>query len=115
MVERVQLPVYTDAWMQGDRYGTVQRVTKLRKNFPPNASVSADARGTWNDAEIGSDYLGGSIYANPRDFFREHIGIAAKSRADGCNYGCYFPDMVHTAIEQARKTLANPPKIRKES
>jgi len=66
----------------------------------------------WNGAEIGADYLGGSIYANPEDFFKEHIGLAAKSRADGRNYGCYFPDMVREAISEARKHLANPPRVR---
>jgi hypothetical protein len=66
----------------------------------------------WNGAEIGADYLGGSIYADPEDFFKEHIGLAAKSRADGCNYGAYFPDMVREAISEARKHLANVPKVR---
>lgn len=66
----------------------------------------------YRGAEVGADYLGGSIYANPRDFFKEHIGLAAKSRADGCNYGCYFPDMIRTAIAEARKMLANVPHIR---
>lgn len=62
--------------------------------------------------ELGADYLGGSIYANPRDFFKEHIGLAAKSRADGCNYGAYFPDMVREAISEARIALASMPKVR---
>lgn len=26
--QRVQLPAYTDAWMQGDRFGDVVKVTK---------------------------------------------------------------------------------------
>lgn len=67
----------------------------------------------FRDAEIGADYLGGSIYAEPRDFFREHIGLAAKSRADGVNYGSYFPDMVREAIGEARKALADTPRMRK--
>ena len=70
--------------------------------------VTVSFRGT----EIGADYLGGSIYADPRDFFIEHHGIAAKSRADGCNYGCYFPDMVRTAIGEARKALGDMPRLR---
>src|SRR5437016_11193195 len=48
--------------------------------------------------EVGADLLCGSIYENPRDFFKERIGLAAKSRSDGRNYGCYFPDMVRGAI-----------------
>jgi hypothetical protein len=30
---RVQIPAYTDAWMRGDRYGEVVKVTK-GKTFP---------------------------------------------------------------------------------
>ena len=29
---RVQIPAYTDRWMMGDRYGTVLKVTKARRN-----------------------------------------------------------------------------------
>lgn len=56
-------------------------------------------------AELGADHLGGSIYANPRDFLKEHIGLAAKSRRDGCNYGSYFPGMVREAVTEARKQV----------
>jgi hypothetical protein len=52
------------------------------------------------------------MHAEPRDFFREHIGLVAKSRADGRNYGCYFPGMVREAIAQARKAIATMPKVR---
>lgn len=52
--------------------------------------------------ELGSDYLGGSIYENPAEF-RDHFGIRAQGRRDGCNYGSYFSDMVREAIAQARK------------
>jgi hypothetical protein len=62
--------------------------------------------------ELGSDSLWGSIYANPADFFKEHVGLAAKSRADGRNYGSYFPGMVREAIAEARKALASMPKLR---
>lgn len=58
-----------------------------------------------NGAVIASDWLCESIYADPRDFFTEHYGLAAKSRADGTNYGAYFPDMVRTAIIEARQWL----------
>lgn len=30
------------------------------------------------------------------------------NRATGHNVGAYFPDMVHTAIEEARKAYAKP-------
>ena len=52
---------------------------------------------------IGEDYLGGSIYADPKDF-RDHVGLAIKSREHGCNYGSYFTDMIRAAIQEARKT-----------
>lgn len=55
--------------------------------------------------ELGAAYLGQSIYANPAEF-RDHIGIKAKSRRDGRNYGSYFPGMVREAIAEARATLA---------
>ena len=58
-----------------------------------------------NGAEIGSSWLCESIYADPHDFFTEHYGLAAKSRADGCNYGAYFPGMVHEAISEARQWM----------
>jgi len=54
---------------------------------------------------IGEDYLGGSIYANPEDF-RDHVGLAIKSREAGRNYGSYFTQMIREAICEARKTYA---------
>ena len=66
---------------------------------------------TKDGIELGSDVLCGSIYEKPSDFFREHFGIAAKSRADGCTYGCYFPDMVRNAIDGARARLGRMPKL----
>jgi len=53
--------------------------------------------------EIAADYLGNSVYADPTEFVREHIGLAAQRRADGIHYGCYFLDMVREAISAARK------------
>jgi len=62
--------------------------------------------------EIGTDYLGGSIYANPEEF-RDHIGINVKSRRDGKNYGSYFSDMVRQAIAEAREEMKRErPKMR---
>lgn len=62
-------------------------------------------------SEIASDYLGNCIYRTPEEF-RDHIGLAAKSRADGCVYGSYFADMVKNAISEARKTLRDMPRMR---
>lgn len=49
--------------------------------------------------ELGADYLGNSVYADPSQFRKEHIGARGK-------WGSYFRDMVHTAIEEARRELA---------
>lgn len=56
----------------------------------------------WRGVEIGADYLGNSVYENVADFAREHIG----------NAGGYFPDMLATAIAQARRHLRDVPKMR---
>ena len=53
---------------------------------------------TLDGREVGCDYLGGSIYAEPREF-RDHIGARGK-------YGSYFTDMVGEAISEARKNVA---------
>lgn len=48
-------------------------------------------------AVLATDYLGGSIYANPADF-RDHIGARGK-------YGSYFRDMVRNVCAEAREQL----------
>ena len=48
--------------------------------------------------ELGADHLGNSIYENPADFAKEHIGAAGR-------WGSYFRDMVSGAIAEARDTL----------
>jgi len=55
--------------------------------------------------EIGADYLGQSIYENPADF-RDHIGMNDKG------HGSYFSDMVRGAVAEARKALADSPRLR---
>jgi hypothetical protein len=62
--------------------------------------------------EIAADYLGNSIYADPAEF-RDHVGLAIKSRADGCTYGSYFTDMVRNVIAESRKLLSDAPRLRK--
>jgi hypothetical protein len=61
--------------------------------------------------ELATDYLGNSIHADPREF-RDHVGLRAKARADGRNYGSYFTDMVRASIADARKAVLNAPKMR---
>jgi hypothetical protein len=61
---------------------------------------------------VAIDYLGNSIYADPKEFYQEHFGIRKFARDNGGNYGCYFSDMVSVAIGEARKALCNAPKLR---
>lgn len=68
-------------------------------------------RVTCDGREVGCDYLGGSVYADPAEF-RDHVGLAVKCRADGRNYGSYFTDMTREAIREARKSLCNAPRLR---
>jgi hypothetical protein len=55
--------------------------------------------------EIAADYLGQSIYENPRDF-RDHIGMNAKG------HGSYFSDMVREAVREARAHFKDAPRLR---
>lgn len=61
---------------------------------------------------VGTSSLGNSVYADPRDFAREHFGLRPLSRRDGVTYGSYFPDMVREAIHEARRTLKDMPNVR---
>ena len=62
-------------------------------------------------AELGNAYLGECIYERASDF-RNHFGLAAKSRVASeragraISYGSYFPEMVKEAIGEARTNLA---------
>jgi len=49
---------------------------------------------------IGEDHLCGSVYENPMDFRKEHIGAKGK-------WGSYFRDMVREAISHARDNILN--------
>lgn len=71
----------------------------------------AKASVAFRGAEIGTDYLGNCIYSDVKEF-RDHVGLAIKSREDGRNYGSYFPDMVKAAISEARDALSDMPSIR---
>ncbi len=58
----------------------------------------------WDGLVIGEANLGGSIYENPREF-RDHVGLAIKSRREGRLYGSYFKQMVSDAVDEARKHI----------
>ncbi len=74
----------------------------LLEVFCAKCAVYLDGR------EISADYLGECIYETADDF-RDHLGLAAKRRADGKSYVSYFSDMVRTAIKEARDFIANHP------
>lgn len=101
-IEAIMTPC-TDLDLSWDDDGSTREGLEsgLYQAFDTDVRVTHKATG----AELGSDSLGQSIYERPRDFLAEHVGLAAKSRADGCNYGSYFPDMVREACREARKTL----------
>lgn len=58
-----------------------------------------------------TDRLGGCIYARPADF-RDHFGIAAKSRVDGRCYGSYFSDMVRQVVGEMRENVKRAAAVR---
>jgi hypothetical protein len=71
-------------------------------------TVSENATG----AELGMDCLGGSIYADPREFI-DHRACGRQnreytSRGETGRCGSYFTGMVAEAIDQARKAYASP-------
>jgi hypothetical protein len=75
----------------------------------------------WRGNEIAADYLGGSIYANPRDFFREHrsddpmnrnCSIMRAANGENCAICHYFPDMVRQVVAEARQALSSLPRLR---
>lgn len=74
-------------------------------------AVTVTDRATGRD--IGDAYLGGSIYADPRDFIdhracgRQNREYIARGEAGRC--GSYFTDMVRAAIGEAREALRQCP------
>jgi len=91
-------------------WADAETLAKLESGEYVNATFRV--RVMYDGREIAADYLGNSVYANPSDFAREHIGIKPKCRADGMNYGTYFSGMMHEAISAARKALCNTPRVR---
>jgi len=74
----------------------------------------------WQGREVGTDYLGQSIYADPQEFITGHrdpdpmnrnCSIMRETRGQVC-IGHYFPGMVRTAIAEARAALSDRPYIR---
>ena len=70
--------------------------------------------------EVGSDYLGNSVYRDPADFAREHLDpdpmhrncSLFKAKHPNTSICIYYPDMLRIAIAEARKALTNVPRLR---
>jgi len=96
-----------DLDLSWDETGDVRRDLERGElqHFGVKASVS------YRGAEIASDYLGGCIYARPKDFEdhrecgKQNRELAAKGETGRC--GSYFSDMVHNVCSEARKFLAD--------
>lgn len=64
----------------------------------------------YDGQELADDFLGGCIYANPREFM-DHFGTRAASRKASAEAGrpiccgSYFSDMVHNVCAEARENL----------
>ena len=73
-------------------------------------------------SEIATDYLGECIHADPDDFVTGHrdpdpmhrnCSIMRATRGGNACIGHYFPDMVSTAIREARDVMRSPaPRMR---
>lgn len=66
--------------------------------------------------ELSADYLGGCIYESIDDFM-DHMQCGEQTRKlseSGSNAVCgsYFADMVHTAIKEARQSVARAKSIK---
>ena len=92
----------SDLDLSFDEDGSVRRGLESGELMAFGVVVKVCFRG----AEVWQDSLWGCIYRSPADF-QDHLGLRAKSRKDGCNYGSYFVGMIHEAIAEARKRIAD--------
>jgi len=58
---RVQIPVYTDRWMMGDRYGEVVKVTRQWEHHPGPNSLSVARRTGPEIASVKLDKSGKTV------------------------------------------------------
>ena len=98
---RVDAVEDSDLDLSFDDDGSVRRGLESGELMAFGVVVKVCFRG----AEVGQDSLWNCIYSSPTDF-QDHLGLRAKSRKDGRNYGSYFVGMIHSAIEDARKRIA---------
>ncbi len=112
--------MYETLWQFRTRNFTIQ-LTAEEEPFPDLSWADAETlekleNGTYqnvcfkvavicNEAEIGADYLGNSVYENLEEFI-DHRGMNQR------NHGSYFSAMVREAICEARKHITKMPKLR---
>ncbi len=94
--------------------------------FDSCVSVSLkDFTGNGDEMVISQDHLGGSVYSNHddgwKDFFKAHrdsdilnrnCSEMKAIRGENVCIGHYFPDMVRQACKEARQQLSRYPKLR---
>ena len=61
MHERVQIPAYSDRWMMGDRYGTIQNVFVGRRSAGVRAALLSGTRGSTEIAVVKLDKSGKTV------------------------------------------------------
>lgn len=103
--QRVQLHPATDAWMQGDRYGTIVRiVTDGKKIYVKMDRSKRILIVSPKDLVIGSGLSGASIGANLSNFARQYLVTALWSSTDNKdlpmdkNYG--LSDIAQEALDK---------------
>lgn len=95
-----------------------ETLEKIESGYLQNICWHAGVINSETGNEIGTSYLGNSVYENPRDFVREHLGIKDHNRKLSAELGrevligSYFTEMVREAIAEARKSLAAGERLR---
>ena len=111
----------TASWNTIRQFNTRRFAVALQ--YAPDADADYDGDGMayvfrvvvlCDGLEIAADYLGESVYYDPGDFAREHLGAGARGAHAGLvmRTGAYFPDMLRAAIAEARKRIADAPRMR---
>jgi hypothetical protein len=84
--------------------------------FRAKVAVYLKGESSWQDLEIGTDYLSACSYNSSEEFVTGHRDPDASHRNCSLYPGrivChYFPSMVREAIADARRNLANLPQLR---
>lgn len=109
---RVTLEIEPEDMDPADSFECEDDIAAIRNGgvewFQAKVAVYFDGR------EIAADYLGGCAYNSVREFYESHrdrdpmnrnCSIMRAVRGDNVCIGHYFPDMVSTAISEARGAM----------